>query len=158
MADSRTPAQRRKIMQSVGTKNTGPELKVRRLLHKLGYRYRLHVKELPGKPDVVFPARRLALFIHGCYWHGHGCSKGRLPKSRLDYWMPKIRQNQARDAANRSALQGMGWRAVTLWQCQLGDDASLVTVLAKELGSPKNRSTSPLSKSKIASRAKQHAQ
>ena len=85
VADTRTPEQRRRIMQSVKTENTGPELVVRRLLHGMGYRYRLHRRDLAGKPDIVFVSRRKAIFVHGCFWHGHSCPKGRLPKSRLDY-------------------------------------------------------------------------
>src|SRR5712664_2810518 len=98
MADTRTKEQRSRIMKSVGTYHTGPELTVRRLLHRLGYRYRLHRRDLPGRPDIVFPGRRKAIFIHGCFWHGHDCSKGKLPKSRTEYWTAKIRANQDRDA------------------------------------------------------------
>ena len=81
--DTRTPEQRRRIMQAVGSKHTGPELVVRRLLHRMGYRYRLHRRDLPGRPDIAFISRRKAIFVHGCFWHGHDCPKGRLPKSRL---------------------------------------------------------------------------
>ena len=109
MADTRTPQQRRYIMQSVGTHDTGPELLVRRLLTKLGYRYRLNVKKLQGKPDIVFPGRKRAIFVHGCFWHAHGCQKGQAPKSRLDYWGPKLKANMDRDAAQLAALQSLGW-------------------------------------------------
>jgi len=90
MSDTRTPDQRRRIMQSVKTKNTGPELAVRKALHAEGYRFRLHRRDLPGSPDVVFPGRNKVIFIHGCFWHGHACKKGAAPKSRLEYWGPKI--------------------------------------------------------------------
>ena len=108
VTDTRTKVQRRRIMQSVGQKNTGPEWSVRRLLHRLGYRYRLHRKDLPGTPDIVFPSRRKAIFVHGCYWHGHGCKKGRLPKSNLDYWSPKIDSNKERDRRKQSELEAAG--------------------------------------------------
>jgi DNA mismatch endonuclease (patch repair protein) len=118
MADTRTPEQRRRIMQSVATRDTGPEMTVRRLLYGLGYRYRLHAKKLPGKPDIVFPGRKKAIFVHGCFWHWHGCAKGQLPKSRRDYWEPKLKTNKARDAAQVVALQTLGWSVLTIWQCE----------------------------------------
>jgi len=119
MADTRSPDQRRRIMQSVGTKNTGPELKVRRALHALGFRFRLHRKDLPGSPDIVLPKWRTAIFVHGCFWHGHGCSKGRAPKSRLDYWLPKIEANRERDVTNENRLREQGWQVLTIWQCEI---------------------------------------
>lgn len=106
MVDLRTVEQRRKIMQSVGTVHTGPEMVVRRTLFALGYRYRLHRQDLPGKPDIVFAKKRKVIFVRGCFWHGHGCPKGRLPKSRLDYWGPKIERNRQRDRETESALGG----------------------------------------------------
>ena len=118
MTDTRTPEQRTAIMRAVGTKNTGPELLVRRLLHAEGYRFRLHRKSLPGSPDIVLPGRKKAIFVHGCFWHGHGCAKGRLPKSRKTYWGKKIAANHARDAANISALQRLGWSTLVVWQCE----------------------------------------
>jgi DNA mismatch endonuclease (patch repair protein) len=105
-------------MQSVGTKDTGPERMVRRLLHAAGFRYRLHAKNLPGRPDIVFPGRMKAIFVNGCFWHNHGCAKGQVPKSRLDYWGPKLEANRARDALNKRRLRAMGWRVMTVWQSQ----------------------------------------
>jgi DNA mismatch endonuclease (patch repair protein) len=130
MADTRTPEQRHYIMQSVGTHDTGPELTVRRLLSALGYRYRLNAKKLPGKPDIVFPGRKRIIFVHGCFWHGHGCRKGQAPKSRLDYWEPKLRANRERDAAQVLALQSQGWAVLTVWQCETADPAALRAKLA----------------------------
>jgi DNA mismatch endonuclease (patch repair protein) len=130
MADTRTPEQRRYIMQSVGTHDTGPELAVRRLLTGLGYRFRLNAKKLPGKPDIVFPGRKRAIFVHGCFWHGHGCSKGQAPKSRLDYWGPKLKTNRERDTAQLAALQSLGWSVLTVWQCETNDPAALRGKLA----------------------------
>ncbi len=123
--DTRTPEQRRRIMQAVKTKDTGPEMIVRRMLHSHGYRYRLHRKDLPGRPDIVFKGRRKAIFVHGCFWHGHGCSKGKLPKSKLSYWQPKIEQNMARDARNISELEADGWQVLVVWQCEIADRQAL---------------------------------
>ena len=108
-------------MQSVKGKDTAPEMAVRSLLHRLGYRFRLHRRDLPGTPDIVLPGRRAAIFVHGCFWHGHGCSIGRLPKSKLDYWQPKIEANRARDVRKRVELEAAGWRVAEVWQCELKD-------------------------------------
>ncbi|EKQ6337925.1 TPA: very short patch repair endonuclease [Pseudomonas aeruginosa] len=135
MVDVRSPEQRRAIMQSVGTAHTGPEMTVRRILHGLGYRYRLHRKDLPGKPDVVFTKKRKVIFVHGCFWHGHGCSKGRLPKSRLDYWEPKIARNHQRDQDVENALRSLGWQVLTIWQCELKDLQGVEARLSAFLGS-----------------------
>lgn len=107
-------------MAQIRSKNSKPEMIVRRLLHGLGYRYRLHAKDLPGKPDLVFPKYRAVIFVHGCFWHQHpkpGCKDAVLPKSRLEYWLPKLQRNQSRDAANIQALEQMGWRVLTVWEC-----------------------------------------
>jgi DNA mismatch endonuclease (patch repair protein) len=125
MADTRTPEQRRRIMQSVKTRDTGPELTVRRIVYRLGYRYRLNAKNLPGRPDIVLPGRMKAIFVHGCFWHGHCCRKGRAPKSRLDYWKPKLKTNKKRDAAQLRALTQLGWSVLTVWQCETTDPEAL---------------------------------
>jgi len=135
LADTRTPAQRRHIMQSVKQADTGPEMIVRRLLHGMGYRYRLHRKDLPGRPDIVFGGRRKVVFVHGCFWHGHGCDKGQLPKSRLDYWAPKIEANMARDQKARRALEDDRWRVLEVWQCEIGDTRTLADRLVRFLES-----------------------
>lgn len=108
-------------MQSVKTKNTGPEQAIRKALFAAGYRYRLHRKDLPGSPDIVFPSRKKVVFVHGCFWHGHGCRKGQLPKSRTEYWGPKIEANRNRDARNLAALGDAGWQALVIWQCELAE-------------------------------------
>lgn len=136
MADTRSAAQRRKIMQSVGTKNTGPELIVRRALTSLGYRYRLHRKDLPGSPDIAFIGRKKAVFVHGCFWHGHECQKGKAPKSRVEYWGPKIALNRERDVRKAFALSAMGWSILTVWQCELADSSNLKKRLTDFLGKP----------------------
>lgn len=126
-------------MKAVGTRDTGPEITVRRLLHSLGYRYRLYRRDLPGTPDLAFSARQKVIFVHGCYWHGHGCNKGRLPKSRLAYWGPKIAANRARDQRNSKDLRSEGWSALTVWQCELKQPRALVRKLQRFLG-PVSRS------------------
>ncbi|RWE07705.1 MAG: DNA mismatch endonuclease Vsr [Mesorhizobium sp.] len=132
--DTRTPEQRRHIMQSVRQKNTGPEIAIRRALHAMGYRFRLHVKELTGKPDIVFPSRRKAIFVHGCFWHGHDCTKGRLPKSREDYWGPKIAANKARDEQTMNKLKELGWDCMAVWQCETKDSERIVDKIKLFLG------------------------
>ncbi len=108
------------IMSRIRSNDTGPELSVRRFLHANGYRYRLHRKDLPGKPDIVFPSRRCALFVHGCFWHGHHCQQGvNQPKSRKEYWVPKISKNRLRDERAVEMLQDQGWRVLVLWECEI---------------------------------------
>jgi DNA mismatch endonuclease (patch repair protein) len=118
-------------MRRVKGKDTSPELAVRKALTKLGARYRLHRKDLPGKPDIVLPGRRLALFVHGCFWHGHDCARGaRVPKQNRDYWVGKVEHNRARDATSREALAVAGWRVETIWECDLKDAGVLEARLA----------------------------
>jgi DNA mismatch endonuclease (patch repair protein) len=136
--DTRSPEQRRRIMQSVRTTNTGPEWAVRRLLHYHGYRYRLHPKTLPGKPDIVFSSRKRAIFVHGCFWHGHDCAKGAAPKSRLSYWSPKLEANKARDLRNLNELEGLGWETLVIWQCETKHTESLLKKLISFLGASRN--------------------
>jgi DNA mismatch endonuclease, patch repair protein len=113
-------------MRRVKGRDTAPELKVRRALTALGARYRLHRADLPGKPDIVMPGRRLAIFVHGCFWHGHDCARGaRVPKDNREYWVGKVERNRARDERNREALTALGWRVETIWECDLKDAAAL---------------------------------
>jgi DNA mismatch endonuclease (patch repair protein) len=136
--DTRTPEQRRRIMRAVKSKDTGPELTVRRLLYSLGYRYRLHRKGLPGSPDIVFVGRKKAIFVHGCFWHGHGCVKGRLPKSKLDYWQPKLEQNINRDRTKVEQIESLGWQSLIIWQCEMKDLDVLRNQLRIFLDGPEN--------------------
>ena len=107
-------------MRAVPAKNSSAELRVRRLLATMGLRYRLHRRDLPGSPDIVLASRRLAIFVHGCFWHGHHCTRGaRAPKSNTSYWLTKIARNRTRDAAVCAALEARGWRAETVWECEL---------------------------------------
>jgi len=121
-----TPDQRSAVMRRVKGRDTTPELKLRKLLTRMGLRYRLHRKDLPGSPDVAFMGRRVAIFMHGCFWHGHDCRRGaRQPKANADYWLAKIGRNRARDAACLAALDAMGWRALVIWECHLRDEAAV---------------------------------
>ena len=118
-------------MRRVKGRDTGPEKTVRRLLTGLGARYRLHRKDLPGRPDIVMPGRRLALFVHGCFWHGHDCARGaRVPKANRDYWLGKVGRNRERDLTNLAALETAGWRVEVIWECQMKDEARLKDRLA----------------------------
>ena len=131
MTDVYPPAKRSAVMRQVKGKDTTPELKVRKALTALGARYRLHRKDLPGSPDVVLPGRKLALFVHGCFWHGHDCARGaRVPKANRDYWIAKVARNRARDMKTREALTTAGWRVETIWECDLKDAAALMARLA----------------------------
>ncbi|WP_298015879.1 very short patch repair endonuclease [uncultured Parasphingopyxis sp.] len=129
MVDNRSKESRSRLMSRIGSRDTAPELIVRKLLYRLGYRYRLHHKGLPGKPDIVFAGRKKAIFVHGCYWHGHGCKIGKLPKSRLDYWQPKIERNRQRDGEKREALENMGWTVLEVWQCETRNMRTLQDIL-----------------------------
>lgn len=125
---------RSRTMAAVRSKDTKPEMLVRRLAHRLGYRFRLHRKDLPGKPDLVFSSRKAIIFVDGCYWHGHDCKRGaRTPKTNVDYWRAKIGRNMARDAANIVALEARGWRVLTLWECELKDVDDLARRLQRFL-------------------------
>ena len=126
MTDVYGPEKRSAVMRRVKSRNTTPELAVRRLLTSLGARYRLHRADLPGKPDIVLGPRRLAIFVHGCFWHGHDCARGaRIPKANRDYWLAKVARNRARDTASRAALGAAGWRVETVWECELKDAPAL---------------------------------
>jgi len=119
MTDSLSPERRSENMRRIRSKDTSPELVVRKLLHGLGYRYRLHKKDLPGKPDIVFPLRRCIVFVHGCFWHGHkGCRESRMPGTNREYWVTKLEKNYSRDRKHLRALRRLGWRVMVVWECQ----------------------------------------
>ncbi len=113
-------------MGRVRNKDTKPEMRVRRLVHSLGYRYRLHYGKLPGRPDLVFPGRKKVIFVHGCYWHRHeGCARCRWPKSKLDFWVPKLEKNRLRDIENQVKLRELGWNVLVVWECEVDEAAGL---------------------------------
>jgi DNA mismatch endonuclease (patch repair protein) len=126
VTDVYPPAKRSAVMRRVKGKDTAPELQVRRLIWSLGGRYRLHCRDLPGKPDIVLRSRRLAVFVDGCFWHGHDCPRGaRVPKANRDYWLGKVGRNRARDITSRAALEAQGWRVEVVWECELKDKPAL---------------------------------
>jgi len=132
--DVYSPEKRSSVMRQVKGRNTSPELKVRKALTRLGARYRLHRKDLPGNPDIVLPGRRLALFVQGCFWHGHDCARGaRVPKQNRDYWVGKVERNRTRDLKTHAALTALGWRVEPIWECELKDGAALERRLAQLL-------------------------
>lgn len=135
--DSLTSVERSERMSRVRGKDTKPELVVRKLVHGLGYRYRLHKSGLPGRPDLVFVGRRKVIFIHGCFWHRHpdpACKLARMPKSRLQFWEPKLAGNRARDLEVERRLSESGWGVLTVWECELGDREALTEKVKDFLG------------------------
>lgn len=134
MSDVYDAEKRSAVMRQVKGRGTTPERTLRRLLTALGARYRLNRKDLPGSPDIVMPGRRLVVFAHGCFWHGHHCARGaRVPKANRDYWLAKVGRNRARDAASTQALEAAGWRVETIWECEMKDEAALRARLARLL-------------------------
>ncbi|MBI9077008.1 MAG: DNA mismatch endonuclease Vsr [Desulfatibacillum sp.] len=130
MTDNLTIKQRKHTMTRVRSKGTGPELIVRRTVFRLGYRYRLHRKDLPGKPDLVFAGRRKIIFVHGCFWHGHeGCPASRRPASNVDYWEKKLDRNMERDRRNIEQLEKEGWRVLVIWECQTKEGKHLERII-----------------------------
>ncbi|WCT75866.1 DNA mismatch endonuclease Vsr (plasmid) [Sphingomonas naphthae] len=124
--DTLDPAARSERMRRVRGKNTRPEMVVRRLAHRLGYRFRLHRRDLPGSPDLVFPGRRAVIFVHGCFWHQHDCSRGaRRPSNNAAYWHPKLARNVERDREARQRLESEGWRVLVLWECEMRNSEQL---------------------------------
>ncbi len=133
--DTLTPEQRRRTMSRIKGRDTGPEILVRRMLHRMGFRFRLNVRGLPGTPDIVLPRHRAVIFVHGCFWHGHeGCPRATIPETRREFWLKKIASAKARDTKAETALTAAGWRVLTLWQCELKDLATLEDRLRAFLG------------------------
>lgn len=130
-----TPEQRSRIMRAVKGTDTAPEIDVRRLAHRMGYRYRLHRSDLPGKPDLVFPKFHKVVFVHGCFWHGHDCARGaRVPVQNREYWTRKIARNRERDKAAEASLRASGWRIAIFWECELKDKEGAARRLRRFLG------------------------
>ena len=133
MTDTHTRKQRRANMQAVRSKNTALELSIRSTIHRLGFRFRLHRKDLPGTPDIVLPSRKSVIFVHGCFWHGHGCSKGKLPASNVDFWKAKIQRNRERDSKSEEQLGKEGWKVLKVWECETKDQSALVGRISRFL-------------------------
>lgn len=138
MADRISQSRRSENMRRIKGRGTRPEMTVRRLIHAMGYRYRLHAADLPGKPDIVLPARHKVIFVHGCFWHQHpakGCRHARMPKSRLDYWLPKLSSNKRRDRKQAKELRKLGWQCLVIWECKIASLGPLRARLKKFLES-----------------------
>ncbi|MEO6812256.1 MAG: very short patch repair endonuclease [Isosphaeraceae bacterium] len=133
--DRLSPEKRSELMSRIGVKNTRPELIVRRLLHRLGFRFRLHRRDLPGKPDIVLPKWRTVIFVHGCFWHGcECCDRGtRIPKSNTEFWLEKVAGNRRRDALTVSRLRELGWKVLILWECETANTEQLTRTLRESL-------------------------
>lgn len=129
MVDIFSSTKRSSIMSHIQGKNTIPEILVRKLIFSMGYRYRLHRKDLPGCPDIVFPSRKKVIFIHGCFWHRHNCKKGSLPDANKSFWQSKLEQNKIRDAENLAKLEKNGWKVLVIWQCQIKYTKALETAI-----------------------------
>ncbi len=128
------PEARSRVMRSIRKTNTRPERTVRQAIWRMGFRYRLHAKDLPGSPDIVFRGREKAIFVHGCFWHQHNnCRLAKLPSARPEYWLPKLARNQQRDKAALSALATLGWKTLVVWECELADEGELSRRLSKFL-------------------------
>lgn len=134
MADVVSRKRRSQMMAGIGPRNTAPELAVRRVAHRMGLRFRIHRKDLPGSPDIVFPKHRLAVFVHGCFWHRHAnCSNCTLPKTRTVFWKAKFASNVARDRRNVEALRALGWRVLTVWECEAENEKLVARRLAARI-------------------------
>lgn len=120
-------------MRRIRGKGMLPELAVRSLVHRMGFRFRLHRKDLPGKPDLVFVSRRKVIFVHGCFWHAHGCRVSHKPKTNANYWGPKLKRNQTRDATNMKALRAAGWKPLVIWECEMKEASAVVARIRRFL-------------------------
>lgn len=137
IVDILTRERRSELMGRIRGKDTGPELRVRRFAHGMGYRFRLHRRDLPGSPDVVFPSRKAAIFIHGCFWHRHTCGRAYEPKTRPEFWSKKFAGNVARDRQAKRALRKAGWKVLVIWECETTSGERVTSKLLKFLGSPR---------------------
>lgn len=131
-----TPEIRSRMMRGIRGKDTGPERSVRTVAHRLGLRFRLHVRELPGRPDLVFPRHKVVIFVHGCFWHRHDCGLAAMPKTRTEFWQKKFAANVSRDTRKREGLERAGWRVVEIWECETHDPAALSLRLSGIFGLP----------------------
>ena len=133
MTDVVDPATRSRMMSGIRSKDTRPEIIVRQALYHAGFRFRLHRKDLPGKPDIVLPKYHAVIFVHGCFWHGHNCHYCKIPKTRTEFWLDKINANAARDLRNVEALRASGWTVLTVWECEIRDKKDWLAPLTETL-------------------------
>jgi len=132
--DKLTPTQRSAHMARIKRSDTRPEKIVRSLLHRLGYRFRIQFKDVPGRPDVALVKRRVAIMVHGCFWHAHGCPSSNIPKTRTDFWQAKFKANQERDVRLQAVAEAAGWRCLVVWECETKDEDALAARLSVQLG------------------------
>lgn len=132
--DRLSPERRSWLMSRIKGANTKPEIAVRSLIHRLGYRFRLHRRDLPGSPDIVLPRHHMVVFVHGCFWHGHFCKRAKMPKSRVEYWKEKIKNNRLRDARDRRNLKKLGWRVIVVWECEVKNVERIRSRILRSLG------------------------
>ena len=152
MTDIMDSKRRSEMMARIGGRNTAPELAVRRIAHRMGLRFRVHRKDLPGCPDLVFPKHRLVVFVHGCFWHRHqGCKYAYTPKSRVEFWTEKFASGVARDERQQAALKALGWRVLVIWECETRDTAAVRSRLAAAIGVEEEES-SPQRKETVSAR------
>lgn len=137
MTDRISRANRSRIMSRIRGKDTKPEMRIRRLVHSLGYRFRLHRRDLPGTPDLVFPGRRKVIFVHGCFWHQHDCPRGSCPSSNRRFWKAKLRKNVERDNENISSLTAAGWSVLVIWECETKSLTALTARITSFLEQPR---------------------
>lgn len=138
MADRLSPERRSWLMSRVGSNDTGPEMRVRKVAHAMGLRFRLHRKDLPGHPDIVFPRWRIAIFVHGCFWHRHpGCKKATTPKSNVEFWTRKFEANVARDIRTQRELEDLGWKVAVIWECGTKSPSEIHRQLTELFGTAK---------------------
>ena len=131
-------AERSRIMRAVKSRDTDPEMRLRKMLHSMGFRYRLHCKDLPGKPDIVFPSMRKVVFVNGCFWHGHDCARGaKKPKTNREYWRDKITCNMKRDRGHNRELKALGWDVMTVWECELKELRKIGDKVSRFLNPPR---------------------
>lgn len=133
MADRIAHEARSRNMARIRSRDTGPEVRVRSILHRCGFRFRLHQGDLPGNPDIVLPRHHKVIFVHGCFWHSHGCKRGGVPQSNLGYWLPKLKRTVKRDRSNLKALESLGWKVLTVWECETMEMESLLAKMERFL-------------------------
>jgi DNA mismatch endonuclease, patch repair protein len=152
--DRLNPNRRSALMARIHGKDTMPELVVRRLTYFLGYRYRVHARDLPGSPDLVFKGRRKAIFVHGCFWHRHRCRRGKMPTTRAEFWVPKLSGNKLRDLKTQAELRRLGWRYLIIWECELKHLDRVSARISDFLASPPGNSSTQPAKTGASSRAR----
>jgi DNA mismatch endonuclease (patch repair protein) len=158
MPDNLTVDQRRRCMQAIRSRHTQPEIIARCFLHRLGFRFRLHVAQLPGRPDIVLPRFKTVIFVHGCFWHSHRCSRAVVPKTRQNYWVPKLNNTRQRDIRHKRLLKKYGWEVITVWECEVQNSRMLTKRLQSLIRSRRRISRRRPRSQRVSNRARQFRQ